>query len=107
MFETPRSELLRTPLGRSSQNSSSTTVVDSDVLWHHALFNGGTRGGPKMPRTVARTMVRSWSGELDALSVRIAPRLARSEVRKRAQAYLRGLLASVRSEERRVGKECR
>jgi SRSO17 transposase len=48
-----------------------------------------------MPRTVARTMVRSWSGELDALSERIAPRLARSEVRKRAQAYLRGLLASV------------
>lgn len=48
-----------------------------------------------MPRTVARTMVRSWSGGLDALSERIAPRLARSEVRKRAQAYLRGLLASV------------
>src|SRR3712207_8502575 len=48
-----------------------------------------------MPRTVARTMVRSWSGELDALSERIAPRSARSEVRKRAQAYLRGLLASV------------
>jgi len=40
-------------------------------------------------------MVRSWSGQLDALGERIAPRFARSEVRGRAQAYLRGLLGSV------------
>ena len=48
-----------------------------------------------MPRTVDRTTVRSWSKELDALGERIAPRFARSEVRHRAQAYLRGLLGSV------------
>ena len=48
-----------------------------------------------MPRTVDRAMVRSWSGQLDALGERIAPRFARSEVRGRAQAYLRGLLGSV------------
>jgi len=40
-------------------------------------------------------MVRSWSGQLDALGERIAPRFARSEVCGRAQAYLRGLLGSV------------
>jgi SRSO17 transposase len=48
-----------------------------------------------MSRTVDRAMVRSWSGQLDALGERIAPRFARSELRGRAQAYLRGLLGSV------------
>ena len=48
-----------------------------------------------MPQTVDRKTVRSWSRELDALGERIAPRFARSEVRGRALAYLRGLLATV------------
>jgi SRSO17 transposase len=48
-----------------------------------------------MPQTVDRKTVRSWTEELDAVGERIAPRFARSEVRHRAQAYLRGLLGSV------------
>ena len=47
-----------------------------------------------MPQTVDRKTVRSWSEELNAVSERIAPRFARSEVRGRAQAYLRGLLSA-------------
>lgn len=43
---------------------------------------------------VDRKMVRSWIEELNALSERIAPRFARSEVRGRARAYLRGLLSA-------------
>jgi SRSO17 transposase len=46
-----------------------------------------------MSQTVDRKMVRSWSGELNAVSERIAPRFARSEVRDRAHDYLRGLLS--------------
>jgi SRSO17 transposase len=42
---------------------------------------------------VDRKMVRSWTEELGALDERIAPRFSRSEVRQRAQAYLRGLLS--------------
>jgi SRSO17 transposase len=38
-------------------------------------------------------MVRSWSGELNAVSKRIAPRFVRSEVRDRAHDYLGGLLS--------------
>src|SRR4029453_1309356 len=53
------------------------------------------RGGREVPQTVDRKTVRSWSRELDALGEFIAPRFARSEVRYRAQAYLRGLLGSV------------
>src|SRR5829696_6168414 len=34
-----------------------------------------------------------WSRELDALAARIAPRFTRAEPRRRASAYLRGLLA--------------
>jgi SRSO17 transposase len=52
-------------------------------------------GGRRIQPTVDRTTVRSWSKELDALGELIAPRFARSEVRYRAQAYLRGLLGSV------------
>jgi SRSO17 transposase len=48
-----------------------------------------------VPQTVDRKTVRSWSRELDTLGEFIAPRFARSEVRHRAQAYLRGLLGSV------------
>jgi SRSO17 transposase len=53
------------------------------------------RGGREVPQKVDRKTVRSWSRELDALGEFIAPRFARSEVRHRAQAYLRGLLGSV------------
>src|SRR5918998_4693622 len=48
-----------------------------------------------MPQTVDRKMASSWSGELDAVGERIAPRFARSEVRQRARDYLRGLLSGV------------
>jgi SRSO17 transposase len=46
-----------------------------------------------MSRTVNRKTVRSWTEELDALDRRIAPRFSRSEVRRRARDYLRGLLS--------------
>ena len=48
-----------------------------------------------MPQWVDRKTVRSWSEELDAVGERIAPHFSRSEVRRRAQAYLRGLLSGV------------
>lgn len=47
-----------------------------------------------MPQTVDRKTLRSWTEELDALSERIAPHFARSELRERARAYLRGLLSA-------------
>src|SRR5919202_6950989 len=40
-----------------------------------------------------RAEVRGWAGGLDAVLGRIAPRFARAEPRRRAAAYLRGLLA--------------
>ena len=46
-----------------------------------------------MPQTVDRKTVRSWTEELDALNYRIAPLFSRSEVRRRARDYLRGLLS--------------
>src|SRR5215210_2906564 len=46
-----------------------------------------------MSRTVNRKTVRSWTEELDALDRRIAPRFSRSELRRRARDYLRGLLS--------------
>ena len=39
--------------------------------------------------------VQGWAGGLDAVLERIAPRFARAEPRRRAAAYLRGLLAPV------------
>ncbi len=45
-----------------------------------------------MSETVGQQTVRSWVKELDALSERIAPHFRRIEVRRRVQAYLRGLL---------------
>jgi SRSO17 transposase len=39
--------------------------------------------------------VREWAAELEALCERIAPRLHRVEVRRRAGGFLRGLLAGV------------
>ena len=47
-----------------------------------------------MPQTVDRKTVRSWTEELDALDERIAPLFSRSEVRRRARDYLRGLLSA-------------
>jgi len=38
---------------------------------------------------------RAWAQELEAIAPRIAPRFGRAEPRRRAAAYLRGLLASV------------
>jgi hypothetical protein len=46
-----------------------------------------------MPKTVDRKMVRSWSEELEAVGNRLSEHFARSEVRQRAQDYLRGLLS--------------
>ena len=47
-----------------------------------------------MPETVDRKTVRSWVKKLDALNERIAQRFSRTEVRRRARTYLRGLLGS-------------
>src|SRR5215218_6397719 len=46
-----------------------------------------------MPQTVDQKTVRSWTEELGALDQRIAPYFSRSEVRRRVQDYLRGLLS--------------
>jgi SRSO17 transposase len=46
-----------------------------------------------MPQTVDRKMVRSWTEELEAVGDRLSVHFARSEVRQRAQDYLRGLLS--------------
>jgi SRSO17 transposase len=48
-----------------------------------------------MPKTVDRKMVRSCSEELDAVGERLSAHFARSEVRQRANDYLRGLLSGV------------
>src|SRR5215204_2235830 len=45
-----------------------------------------------MPKTVDRKMVRSWTEELEAVNECLSEHFARSEVRERAQDYLRGLL---------------
>jgi hypothetical protein len=44
---------------------------------------------------VGLAQVQGWSVELEALCERIAPRFGRVEVRRRAGAFLRGLLAGV------------
>ena len=46
-----------------------------------------------MAHTVDRKMLRSWSEELQAVGDRLSVHFARSEVRQRAQDYLRGLLS--------------
>src|SRR5215210_4815923 len=46
-----------------------------------------------MAQTVDRKMVRSWTEELEAVGNRLSDHFARSEVRQRAQDYLRGLLS--------------
>jgi hypothetical protein len=43
-----------------------------------------------MPQAIDRMMMRSWTGELDAVSERIAPRFACSEMRQRAHDYPQG-----------------
>ena len=44
---------------------------------------------------VGLRQVQGWSAELEGLCERIAPRFGRVEVRRRAGAFLRGLLAGV------------
>lgn len=44
---------------------------------------------------VTQAEVQAWAGGLDAVLERIAPRFGRAEPRRRAAAYLRGLLAPV------------
>src|ERR671913_364555 len=46
-----------------------------------------------VPQTEYRKMVRSWTEELEAVDERLSAQFARSEVRERAQDYLRGLLS--------------
>src|ERR671913_1681268 len=46
-----------------------------------------------MAQSVDRKMLRSWSEELQAVGNRLSDHFARSEVRQRAQDYLRGLLS--------------
>ena len=48
-----------------------------------------------MPQTVNRNTLRSWTEELETVGERIAPHFSRSELRRRAQDYLRGLLSGV------------
>jgi SRSO17 transposase len=48
-----------------------------------------------MPKTVDRKMLRSWTEELDAVGERLSAHFTRSEVRQRANDYLRGLLSVV------------
>ena len=48
-----------------------------------------------MPQTVNRKTLRSWTEELDTVGERIAQHFSRSELRRRAQDYLRGLLSGV------------
>jgi SRSO17 transposase len=61
------------------------------MLWHHAPFTKED----VLPQTVDRMTVRSWTEELDAVGERIAPHFSRSELRRRARDYLRGLLSTV------------
>jgi len=44
---------------------------------------------------VARQQIQGWATELEALCERIAPRFGRVEVRRRADAFVRGLLSGV------------
>jgi SRSO17 transposase len=49
-----------------------------------------------MVQTVDRKLVRSWAEELEAVNERLSAHFARSEVRGRAQDYLRGLLSEAK-----------
>src|SRR4051812_22263975 len=46
-----------------------------------------------MPAQPTATDVRRWAGELDAVGARLARHFTRSEPRRRAVEYLRGLLS--------------
>jgi SRSO17 transposase len=48
-----------------------------------------------MPQTADRKLVRSWTAEFLEVGERLSPHFARSEVRRRARDYLRGLLCRV------------
>jgi SRSO17 transposase len=62
------------------------------MLGHHAPFTKEDVV-PQTVDSVDRKTVRSWTEELDALGERIDPHFSRSEVRRRARDYLRGLLS--------------
>ncbi len=55
------------------------------------VSSGGLRG---MLRQVESEHVRSWAEGLESLHSRIAPRFFRPEPRRRALAYVRGLLGT-------------
>ncbi len=46
-----------------------------------------------MATTVDQRMVQEWAGELDGLHARLGPRFGRAEPRRRARAYVAGLLS--------------
>lgn len=46
-----------------------------------------------MATTITPDLTNAWLAELEAVDVRLAPHFGRSEVRRRASAYLRGLLS--------------
>lgn len=48
-----------------------------------------------MPPTITPELTETWLAELDAMDARLAPHFGRSEVCRRASAYLRGLLSGV------------
>src|SRR6266511_5417762 len=58
---------------------------------------------------VTRADLATWESDLEGALTRIRPLFYRTESKKHAEQYVRGLLSSIqrRSEERRVGKECR
>jgi len=49
-----------------------------------------------MPWSPERRTVRGWRRDLDALSARIAPRFSRSDLGRRVNTYLEGLLGAAR-----------
>jgi SRSO17 transposase len=61
-----------------------------DGVWE----DGGEKERAMSP-TTDRLITDPWLAELDAMDARLAPHFGRSEVRRRASAYLRGLLSGV------------
>src|SRR5262249_13716526 len=55
----------------------------------------GRGGSRRMDHAIGVDEVREWAAGLDALHARIAPRFARPGPRRRALAFLRGLLSPV------------
>src|SRR5688572_18373879 len=55
----------------------------------------GRLGAQAVRSDEAVAQVAAWTAQLEALGTRIGPRFARAEPRRRALAYLRGLLGEV------------